>query len=54
MFRHLMISINMPEFIKIQANQITSCLSKKKIKSQYKNPTTASQRKKIIKIGKRR
>ena len=54
MFRHLITSINMPEFIKMQANQTTGRLSKKEVKNQYKNPATASQRKKIIKIGKRR
>ena len=54
MFRHLITSIDIQKFIELGANQITGRVSKKEIKNQYKNPNTPNQRKKIIKIGKRR
>ena len=33
----------------MQTNQITGCFSKKEVKSQYKNPATANQKRKIRK-----
>ena len=42
-----MTSINVPEIIRLQSNQITGRISRKEIKSKYKNPVTANQRRKI-------
>lgn len=47
-------SINYPKLIKMQANQECGRISKKEIRGQYKNPVVANQKKKIIKIGKRK
>lgn len=44
-------SINIPELIKLQSNQITGRISKQEIKSNYKNPTVTSQRNKVRKMG---
>ena len=54
MFRHWITSINYQKLIEVQANQVNGHLSKKEVKGQYKNPTVDNQRKKIIKIGKRK
>ena len=54
MFRHWITSINYQKLIEMQANQETGRLSKKELKNQYKDPTATNQRKKIIKIGKRK
>ena len=42
-----MTSINVPEIIRLQSNQITGRISKQKVKSNYKNPVVANQRKKV-------
>jgi len=42
-----MTSINVPEIIRLQSNQVTGRISKKEIKSNYKNPVVPNQRKKI-------
>lgn len=47
-------SINYKELIKRQANQECGRISKKEIRGQYKSPVVASQKKKVIKIGKRK
>lgn len=54
MFRHWITSIDYKKFIELNANQVTGRLSKKERQGQYKNPVAVNQRKKIIKIGKRR
>ena len=53
MFRHLITSINYQKLIEMQANQECGRLSKNEIKGQYKNPTTANQKKKVRKIEKK-
>lgn len=54
MLRHWLTTINYEQLIKMQANQLCGHISKKEIRGKYKNPQVASQKSKIIKIGKRR
>lgn len=54
MLRHFITSINYSKLIETQANQVVGHLSKKEAKGVYASPSVINQRKKIIKIGKRR
>lgn len=54
MLRNWLTTINYEQLIKMQANQECGRISRKEIKGQYKSPMVASQKKKTIKIGKRR